>query len=102
MMNKKENQSYKVGDTITVYYKVKEGDKVRIQPFSGLVIAEKGRGVSKTFTVRRVVSGGYGVERIFPVLSPNIEKIEVTEKGYPRRAKLYYLRNRVGKEAVTV
>lgn len=101
-MTKNENKAYKVGDTITVYYKVKEGEKVRIQPFTGIVIAEKGRGVSKTFTVRRVVSGGFGLERIFPVLSPNIEKIELVEKGYPRRAKLYYLRRRVGKEAVTV
>lgn len=84
------------GDRITVYYKIFEGNKERIQPFTGDVIAIKGSGSKRTITVRKV-SYGVGVERIFPVHSPMIEKIEVEKRGKVRRAKLYYLRERTGK-----
>ncbi len=86
------------GDTVRVYFKVREGGKERVQPFEGIVIAIKGDGAKKTFTVRKV-SFGIGVERIFPYHSPLIEKIEIKQRGKVRRAKLYYLRNRVGKAA---
>jgi len=86
------------GDTVRVHVKVKEGEKERIQVFQGLVIARKGGGVRETFTVRKV-SQGIGVERTFPVHSPKIEKIEVVMIGDVRRAKLYYLRKKVGKQA---
>lgn len=85
---------FRPGDTVKVFYKVKEEDKERIQPFEGVLIAEKGAGISKTITVRKVASLGIGVERIFPLHSPNVEKIEVTKRGKVRRAKLYYLRKR--------
>ncbi len=86
------------GDTIRVHYKVKEGEKVRIQVYEGIVIAMRGSGTRATFTVRRV-SYGIGIERIFPFTSKNIEKIEVKRRGKVRRAKLYYLRKLSGKKA---
>ncbi|MCH8904166.1 MAG: 50S ribosomal protein L19 [Bacteroidetes bacterium] len=89
---------FKPGDTITVSYKIKEGNKERLQPFKGVVVQIKGTRLTKTFTVRKI-SNGVGVERIFPVYSPNIEKIEVNKKGKVRRAKLFYLRDVVGKKA---
>ena len=87
-----------VGDTIRVHLKVKEGNRERIQVFEGIVIAKKHGGIEETFTVRRV-SYGVGVEKVFPVHAPSIEKIELVRHGKVRRAKLYYLRNRVGKAA---
>jgi large subunit ribosomal protein L19 len=86
------------GDTIRVHVKIREGEKERIQLFSGIVIARRGGGIRETFTVRKI-SGGVGVERIFPLHSPIIERIEVERKGAVRRAKLYYLRARKGKAA---
>lgn len=95
----KENApQFSIGDTVKVHVKIKEGDRERIQVFEGTVIARKHSGVSETFTVRRV-SYGVGVERVFPVHSPNIDKLEIVRKGKVRRGKLYYLRNRVGKSA---
>ena len=90
--------SFEIGDTVKVSYKVVEGDKERIQVYEGIVIARKNGSVRETFTVRRV-SFGIGVERTFPVHSPRIDKIEVVRKGKARRAKLYYLRDLVGKAA---
>ena len=87
-----------IGDTVKVHVKIREGDKERIQLFEGTIIAIKGAGVSKTFTVRRL-SYGVGVERVFPVHSPNVAKVEVVRHGRVRRSKLYYLRDRVGKAA---
>lgn len=94
----KEFPSFKAGDTVTVHYKIKEGDKERIQQFQGVVLKRSGEGTSKTFTVRKV-SGNTGVERIFPVTSPFIEKIEVNKHGVVRRARIFYLRNLKGKKA---
>ncbi len=96
---KKEYPKFKVGDTIKVYYKIKEADRERIQVFEGVVIRIRGSGINKTFTVRKE-SFNIGIERIFPYYSPNIEKIEVTKIGKVRRAKLYFLRELSGKEAV--
>ena len=87
-----------VGDTVRVFVKIKEGDKQRIQAYEGVVIAKKHGGVSETVTVRRVAFG-VGIERTFPVNSPNLASVEVIRKGSVRRAKLYYLRDRVGKAA---
>ena len=87
-----------IGDTVRVHAKIKEGNRERIQVFEGTVIAKKHGGIQETFTVRRV-SYGVGVEKTFPIHSPNVEKIEVVRKGKVRRAKLYYLRDRVGKAA---
>ena len=87
-----------IGDTLKVYFKVIEGTRERVQMFEGTLIKKHGSGISETFTVRRV-SYGVGVERTFPVNSPKIEKIEISRKGRVRRAKLYYLRDRVGKSA---
>jgi large subunit ribosomal protein L19 len=87
------------GDLVRVSVKVKEGDKERIQAFEGTVIAVRGSGASKTFTVRRIASGGIGVERIWPLESPLIEKIKILKKRPQKRAKLYYLRKLTGKEA---
>lgn len=87
-----------IGDTVRVFVKVKEGTRERLQAFEGTIIRKKNGGISETFTVRRV-SYGVGVERTFPVNSPNIGKIEIIRKGKVRRAKLYYLRDRVGKAA---
>jgi large subunit ribosomal protein L19 len=92
---------FKVGDGVRVHTKVREGDKERVQIFSGIVIARKGHGIHESFTVRRI-SYGEGVERVFPVNSPNIEKIEIELESEPMRARLYYLRNRTGKAAVAV
>lgn len=89
---------FKAGDTIAVYYKVKEGDKERVQIFEGVVIRVNGGGVAKTFTVRKVTAG-VGVERIIPINSPSIDKIEVKRIGRVRRSKLYYLRGLSGKKA---
>ena len=88
----------RIGDTIRVHNKIKEGSRERIQMFEGTVIAKHGGGISETFTVRRV-SYGVGVEKTFPIHSPNVEKVEVYRVGKVRRAKLYYLRGRVGKAA---
>lgn len=87
-----------IGDTVKVHCKIKEGDKERIQIFEGTVIAKKHGGVQETFTVRRVAHG-CGIERVFPLHSPNVAKVEVIRNGHVRRAKLYYLRDRVGKAA---
>ena len=87
-----------VGDTVRVSNKIKEGTRERVQLFEGTVIAKNGGGISETFTVRRV-SYGVGVEKTFPVHSPNVEKVEVVRQGKVRRAKLFYLRDRVGKKA---
>ena len=96
---KKKLPDIKVGDTVKVHQKIKEGDKERIQLFEGLVLAIKhGRGITGTITVRRIISD-IGVERIFPLHSPLMEKIEIVSRGRVRRAKLYYLRERVGKKA---
>lgn len=89
---------FKAGDTVRVHVKVKEGDKERIQVFEGVVIARRGGGLRETFTVRKI-SFGVGVERVFPLHSPIIDKIEIVRKGDVRRAKLYYLRHKKGKEA---
>ena len=94
----KEVPSVKVGDTVRVHVKVKEGSRERIQIFEGTVIAKKHGGIEETITVRRL-SYGVGVEKVFPVYSPSIETIEVVRSGAVRRAKLYYLRGRVGKSA---
>ncbi len=87
-----------IGDTVKVHVKIREGEKERIQIFEGTVIARNNSGISETFTVRRVAYG-VGVERVFPVHSPNVAKVEVVRHGKIRRAKLYYLRDRVGKAA---
>lgn len=94
----KEVPAFNVGDTIKVHVKIQEGDKSRIQIFEGTVIAKKHGGVNETFTVRRVAHG-CGIERVFPLHSPVVEKVEVIRRGKVRRAKLYYLRDRVGKAA---
>ena len=98
---KKDIPTFKVGDGVRVHTKVREGDKERIQIFSGIVIARKGSGIHETFTVRRI-SYGEGVERVFPVNSPNIETIEIELESEPMKARLYYLRDRLGKAAVAV
>ena len=95
---KAEVPAFETGDTVRVYGKIKEGNRERIQVFEGTVIARKHGGIQETVTVRRM-SYGVGVEKTFPVHSPNIEKFEVVRKGKVRRAKLYYLRHRVGKAA---
>ena len=97
----KENvNNFNIGDTVNVSVKIKEGNRERIQVFTGTVIKRQNSGLNETFTVRKI-SNGVGVERTFPVNSPKIEKIEVTRNGDVRRAKLYYLRDRVGKAAKT-
>lgn len=95
---KKELPSFSIGDTVKVGVRIREGKTERVQMFEGTVIAIKGSGISKTFTVRRV-SYGVGVERVFPLHSANVDSVEVIRKGKVRRAKLYYLRDRVGKAA---
>ena len=95
----KENaENFSVGDTVKVFFKIVEGATERIQIFEGLVIAKNNTGISRTFVVRKI-SYGVGVERIFPLHSPRVEKVEVVRKGRVRRAKLYYIRDRVGKAA---
>jgi len=95
---RKDVTAYNVGDTVRTFVKVVEGDKERLQPFEGVVIARKGQGVNETFMVRKI-SFGVGVERIFPVHSPSIDKIEVLRRGDVSKAKLYYLRHKKGKDA---
>ena len=95
---KKEMPVVNVGDTVRVHVKIKEGSRERIQVFEGTVIAKKHGGLEETFTVRRLAYG-VGVEKVFPIHSPLIEKVETVRSGYVRRAKLYYLRGRVGKAA---
>lgn len=98
---RKNPLQFNIGDSVRVHTKVVEGDKERIQVFAGVVIGRRGRGLNENFTVRRI-SYGEGVERIFPVNSPRVEKIEVERRGSVRRAKLTYLRKRVGKGATAV
>jgi large subunit ribosomal protein L19 len=93
--------AFRVGDGVRVSIRVKDGDKERIQVFAGIVLARKGSRATETFTVRRI-SFGQGVEKIFPIHSPSIEKIEVERHSVPMRAKLYYMRGRVGKKAMQV
>lgn len=95
---KKELPEFNIGDTVRVHVNIREGERERIQMFEGTVIARKGSGVAETFTVRRV-SYGVGVERVFPIHSPNVQGVDVIRKGRVRRSKLYYLRGRVGKAA---
>ena len=95
---KAEAPKFNVGDTVKVHVRIAEGDKFRIQIFEGTVIAKKHGGIEETFTVRRI-SYGIGVEKVFPLHAPSIEKVEVVRHGKVRRAKLYYLRDRVGKAA---
>ena len=97
---KSEIPQVKVGDTVRVHNRIVEGSKSRIQIYEGTVIAKRGGGISETFTVRRI-SYGVGVEKTFPIHSPNVEKVETIRRGKVRRAKLYYLRDRVGKAAKT-
>jgi large subunit ribosomal protein L19 len=98
---RKQPAKFNVGDSVRVHTKVVEGDKERIQVFSGVVIGRRGRGLNSTFTVRRI-SYGEGVERVFPLHSPRVEKVEVERQGNVRRAKLTYLRKRLGKGATLV
>ena len=95
---KKDVPVLNVGDTVRVHVRIKEGDKSRIQVFEGTIIAKKHGGINETFTVRRVAHG-CGIERVFPVHSPVVEKVDIVRSGKVRRAKLYYLRSRVGKAA---
>lgn len=95
---KAEVPEIEIGSTVRVHVKIREGERERIQMFEGTVIAKRGSGISSTFTVRRV-SYGVGVERVFPVHSPNVVKVDLVRRGKVRRAKLYYLRDRVGKAA---
>ena len=95
---KEEPPKADIGDTVRVQVRIKEGEKSRLQAFEGTVIAKKHGGINETFTVRRM-SHGVGVERVFPVHSPNVDKVELIRKGRVRRSKLYYLRDRVGKAA---
>tara|TARA_R110001592_G_scaffold63512_2_gene194427 strand:+ start:8674 stop:9024 length:351 start_codon:yes stop_codon:yes gene_type:complete len=97
-VTKNENPVFAAGDTITVYYEIREGDKVRTQFFRGVVIQRKGTGLSETFTIRKM-SGTVGVERIFPVNLPSIQKIEVNKRGKVRRARIFYFRGLTGKKA---
>lgn len=97
----KKRPDVRVGDTVKLHMRIKEGDRERIQVFEGVVISKKGGGVNKNIVVRKI-SSGIGVERIVPLHSPTLAKIEVVKRGSARRAKLYYLRNRVGKKALKV
>jgi large subunit ribosomal protein L19 len=98
---RKNDTPFNVGDSVRVHTKVVEGDKERIQVFAGVVIGKRGRGLNETFTVRRI-SYGEGVERVFPMHSPRIDKVEIERHGNVRRAKLTYLRKRIGKGAILV
>ena len=98
---KKNIPYFEVGDTVDVHYKIVEGDKERVQIFTGTVLAKRGSSISETFTVRRIVAGE-GVERIFPLHSPNIVDVKATRSGRTRRAKLYYLRGKIGKRATKI
>ena len=95
---KKDFPEFNAGDTVTVHYKIKEGSKERIQNYRGVVLQRRGSGHNETFTVRKI-SGGTGVERIFPVNSPFIEEVEVNKRGRVRRARIFYLRSLTGKKA---
>ncbi|WP_010136695.1 50S ribosomal protein L19 [Ochrovirga pacifica] len=97
-VTKKETPDFKAGDTITVYYEIREGEKVRTQFFKGVVIQRRGTGTSETFTIRKM-SGTVGVERIFPINLPAIQKIELNKQGKVRRARIYYFRGLTGKKA---
>lgn len=97
-LTKKDFPEFDSGDSITVYYQIREGEKVRTQFFKGTVIQIKGEGLSKTFTIRKM-SGTFGVERIFPINLPTLEKIEVNKKGKVRRSRIYYFKNLRGKKA---
>jgi len=94
----KEWPKFGAGDTLVVTYKIKEGDKERLQSFQGVVLQRRGEGVNETFTIRKM-SGSIGVERIFPITSPFLEEIKVVKKGAVRRARIFYLRERTGKSA---
>jgi large subunit ribosomal protein L19 len=98
LVERKDLPEFKAGDTITVHYKIKEGNKERIQNFQGVVLQRSGSGSTETFTVRKIANG-IGVERTFPFCSPFIEKIEVNKHGAVRRARIFYLRNLTGKKA---
>ena len=98
LLDKNEFPKFSAGDTITVSYKIREGGKERIQQFQGVVLQRSGNGATETFTIRKM-SGSTGVERIFPVHSPFIEKITINKKGVVRRARIFYLRNLTGKKA---
>jgi large subunit ribosomal protein L19 len=99
---KKDVPKFNVGDTVKVLTRIPEGpDKVRLHPFEGVVISKNGTGIKEAFTVRKV-SYGEGIERVFPLYSPNIERIELVRSGKVRRAKLYYLRGKVGKQATKI
>ncbi|CAM1341488.1 MULTISPECIES: 50S ribosomal protein L19 [Tenacibaculum] len=97
-VTKNELPEFAAGDTITVYYEIREGDKVRTQFFRGVVIQKRGSGASETFTIRKM-SGTVGVERIFPINLPSIQKIEVNKRGKVRRARIFYFRGLTGKKA---
>ena len=97
-VEKKELPSFSSGDTITVYYEIREGDKTRTQFFKGVVLQRRGSGSTETFTIRKM-SGSIGVERIFPINSPTIQKIEINKRGKVRRARIFYFRNLTGKKA---
>lgn len=97
-----KNQIVRIGDTIKVHHKIKEDDKTRTQVYEGVVISIKGRELNKSFTVRKISSAAIGVERIWPVNSPNISKVQVVKKGKVRRSKLYYLREITGKLALKI
>jgi len=95
---REDRHQFNVGDTVKISVKIVEGDNERIQQFQGVVIAKRGTGIEETFTVRRV-QAGQGVERVFPINSPRLEKVEVIRRGSVRRSKLYYLRDKVGRDA---
>lgn len=98
LVEKKEWPAFKAGDNVTVFYKIKEGNKERIQPFQGVVLQRRGQGATETFTVRKI-SGNIGVERVFPLHSPFIEKVVLNRRGMVRRARIFYLRKLRGKKA---
>ena len=98
LTERKEFPEFKAGDTITVHYKIREGNKERIQNFQGVVLQRSGSGSTETFTVRKIANG-IGVERIFPLASPFIEQIDINKRGAVRRARIFYLRNLTGKKA---
>ncbi|HLT64984.1 MAG TPA: 50S ribosomal protein L19 [Flavobacterium sp.] len=97
-VTKKDFPEFSAGDTITVYYEIKEGDKTRTQFFKGVVIQRRGTGVTETFTIRKM-SGNVGVERIFPINMPALQKVEVNQRGKVRRARIFYFRELTGKKA---
>ncbi|MBP7168591.1 MAG: 50S ribosomal protein L19 [Bacteroidia bacterium] len=98
LIEKKQWPEFKSGDTITVYYKIIEGNKEREQQFQGVILQRRGAGLTETFTIRKI-SGGVGVERIFPINSPKITRIDVNKRGKVRRARIFYLRDMIGKSA---